>query len=329
MAFYERYLKSLPRLRKAGYVFAGKRKHSAVKVCLWARRSLCGRGSCYKQRFYGIQSHRCLQMTPAMPSCNQRCAFCWRDTRLFSREWPLDGADEPGEIIDECIRGQQLLLTGFKGNALVDPGKWAEAQDPNQAAISLDGEPTMYPKLAGLVKEFHGRGFTTFLVTNGTRPEALRLLARENALPTQLYVSLCAPDGETYEKTCLPVNPGSWEKLDETLELLPWLETRKVLRLTLVKGLNLHSPEAYAKLVKKSGVDYVECKSYMHVGFSTERLTQEHMPSHGEIRAFAAELAEHSGYEFTDEQEESRVVLLSRDAAAASKRLIRQTRRAR
>ncbi|OIO26763.1 4-demethylwyosine synthase TYW1 [Candidatus Micrarchaeota archaeon CG_4_10_14_0_2_um_filter_60_11] len=322
MDFYERYLQSLPRLRKAGYAFVGNRKHSAVKVCLWARRALCGKGSCYKQKFYGIKSHRCLQMTPAMPSCNQRCLFCWRDTSLFSEAWPLDGADEPSEIIDGAVAAQRLLLIGFKGNASADRQKWLEAQEPNQAAISLDGEPTMYPKLAELIREFHRRGFTTFLVTNGTRPEALRHLAAEDALPTQLYVSLCAPDEETYEKTNLPVGDDNWTKLNETLMLLPSLATRKVLRLTLVKGLNFHSPERYAKLVKVSGVDYVECKSYMNVGFSTQRLTQAHMPSHDEIRAFAAELAGNAGYEFTDEQVESRVVLLSRDAEAARNRFI-------
>ncbi|TDA33071.1 MAG: 4-demethylwyosine synthase TYW1, partial [Hadesarchaea archaeon] len=36
---------------RQGYRLVGR--NSAVKVCLWTRRSLLGRGECYKARFYG------------------------------------------------------------------------------------------------------------------------------------------------------------------------------------------------------------------------------------------------------------------------------------
>lgn len=324
MSFKKRYSEALPRLRKAGYVFAGPNEHSAVKVCLWARRALKNEGSCYKQKFYGINSHRCLQMTPAMPACDQRCVFCWRDTSLFSNDWPEEIiVDEPARIIEDCVQGQRKLLTGFKGNEKADKQKWLEAQEPNQAAISLDGEPAMYPLLSGLVAEFHSRGFTTFIVTNGTRPEALRKLAAEGNLPTQLYVSLCAPDEDTYDKTSLPVSPDNWRLLNETLALLPSLDTRKAIRITLVKGLNDSNPEAYARLIKKSQADFVECKSYMAVGYSRERLGPDYMLSHDEVRAFAKALAEASGYLVADEQVESRVVLLCQDEEALANRIIR------
>ncbi|MFA4945985.1 MAG: 4-demethylwyosine synthase TYW1 [Candidatus Micrarchaeia archaeon] len=324
--FAERYAAAKPRLERAGYCFAGD--HSAVKVCLWAKRALLGNGSCYKQRFYGIESHRCLQMTPAMPACNQRCVFCWRDTTLFSEGWPASfAADEPGKIIDDCVAGQRKLLTGFKGNAKADKGKWLEAQEPNQAAISLDGEPTLYPRLPELIREFRARGYTTFLVTNGTRPDVLRRLADEDALPTQLYVSLCAPTRDVYEKINLPVSPDNWDKLNETLTLLPSLETRKALRLTLVKGLNAFDPAGYARLCRIAKPDFVECKSYMHVGYSLARLGAEAMLSHDEVRAFAREFADASGYLVTDEQPESRVVLLCRDADAAANRVIKRLRK--
>ncbi|HDM36274.1 MAG TPA: 4-demethylwyosine synthase TYW1, partial [Candidatus Syntrophoarchaeum butanivorans] len=32
---------------------------------------------CYKGRFYGVASHRCIQMTPTI-LCNQACIHCWR-----------------------------------------------------------------------------------------------------------------------------------------------------------------------------------------------------------------------------------------------------------
>jgi len=283
---------------------------------------LLGKGFCYKQKFYGINCHQCMQMTPAMPFCTQRCLFCWRDTRLFSTEW-VGKADEPSEVIDGCIAGQKLLLTGFPGNDKADQRKVKEAFSPKHAAISLDGEPTLYPMLPELIKEFHERGFTTFLVTNGSTPEVLERLAEEKALPTQLYVSTCAFDEASFKKTLAPQLKDGWTRLNKTLELLPSLNTRKVMRLTLVKNLNFAKPEAYAKLVEKAEPDFVEAKSYMNVGYSTTRLSQAHMPTHAEIMAFASELAGEAGFIVSDDAVESRVALLSKDGEAERNRLLK------
>jgi len=292
------------RLRKAGYVIVGS--HSAAKVCLWTKRALLDRGFCYKQKFYGISSHRCLQMTPTLPFCTQRCLFCWRDTRLFSTKWEGE-ADEPAGIIDGCVDAQRLLLNGFKGNPDINLAKFKEAQNPNQAAISLDGEPTLYPQIGEMIAEFKRRDFTTFLVTNGTNPKTLASLP---VLPTNLYVSSCAPDEATYKKVCAPTIRNGWKRLNETLALFPSIKTRKVMRLTLVRGLNLKDADGYAKLIAKAEPDFVEAKAYMALGASRLRLGPDYMPTHEEIRAFAKELADASGYKYKDEQTESRVVLL-------------------
>jgi tRNA wybutosine-synthesizing protein 1 len=312
------------RLRKAGYILVGERKHSAVKICLWTKRALRGEGFCYKQRFYGIRSHRCLQFTPALPYCSLRCAFCWRDSRLFKPKW-TGGTDEPGEVIDQAIEGQRKLLNGFPGNPKAIKTLWVEAQDPKHAAISLDGEPTLYEKLPELIKEFHKRGFTTFLVTNGTRPEMLERLESERALPTQLYVSACAFDEASYKCTLAPVEKNAWRKLGETLDLLPELgkKTRTVMRLTLVRELNFPFAREYAQLVEKAQPWFVEPKAFMNVGASIYRLKQANMPSHSEIMGFSKELAEETGYVVSDEQPESRVALLCRDAKVAENRFIR------
>jgi tRNA wybutosine-synthesizing protein 1 len=50
----------------------------------------------------------------------------------------------------------------------------------------------------------------------------------------------------------------------------------------------------------------------MHIGFSNLRLSYERMPDHKEIRDFAMQLAEKTGYKIIDESVESRVVLLSK-----------------
>ena len=217
--------------------------------------------------------------------------------------------DEPEEIVDGLIDAQRRLLSGFGGLVGVDKKKLAESKKPNQAAISLSGEPTIYPKLSGLLEELHRRCFTTFLVSNGTEPDALQAL---DPLPSQLYVSLVSSDELMYERVCNPVISRGWEKIMDTLELFPSLDTRKVVRLTLVKGLNMSDVSGYARLIKKACPDHIEAKAFMFLGGSRQRLTQENMPSHAEIKEFSERLSEETGYAITNEKEDSRVVLLTR-----------------
>ncbi len=289
-------------LKKQGYSLAGR--HSAVKTCLWLGRSIKDEGECYKAKFYGITSHRCLQMTPTL-LCNQRCLHCWRPTEV---DVPMPcGWDSPVEIVGSSIAAQRKLISGFGGSA--PRHRWEEANEPGHAAISLSGEPTLYPYLPELVEEFKKRGISTFVVSNGTVPEMMGKLT-----PSQLYMSLDAPDENTYEKVCLPRVPGLWEKINKSLEVLGRRDdVRKDIRITLIKGLNMFDPEGYAELIKKANPDYVEVKAYMHLGFSRNRLSRECMPSHPEVMEFARELAGHLGYKVADDVELSRIVVLSRD----------------
>jgi len=288
--------------------------HSAVKRCRWLHETLVNDRPCYKQKFYGIKTHRCVQMTPTVHSCNMHCRFCWRVHSGDKQDLKWDETnvttwDEPEQIVEGCINAQLKILTGYKGNPKTDRWKLREASNPGHAAISLTGEPTLYPHLGELIRIFHRRGFTTFLVSNGTLPEALTKMSEE---PTQLYVSLCAYDEQSFLKTCRPQFAEAWTKLNETLSLLLSFRCPTVLRLTLVRHLNIKHPELYARLIEKANPTYIEPKAYMHVGFSRLRLGFENMPSHEEIRAFGEKLASESGYNILDEAPDSRVVLLSR-----------------
>jgi tRNA wybutosine-synthesizing protein 1 len=301
----------LSELERAGYRFVGRNKHSAVKVCHWTRKSLLGRGVCYKEQFYsqelGVRSHRCLQLTPSLPFCDHRCVFCWRNTKVTHSDW-VGEVDEPDVILEEAILAQRKLLSGFGGNPDVDKRKFKEAQEPKHCAISLAGEPTLYPKINEFIEECSKRGMTSFLVTNGMHPEILEHLVE----PTQLYISVVAPDPETYKTICQPHLRNGWTRLNNSLEFMPSFKCRKVIRLTLVKGLNLKDAPGYAKLVEKAESDFVEAKAYMHVGFARARLNMRNMPLHQDIRAFAEELAQETGYSILDESEPSRVLLLKR-----------------
>lgn len=252
-------------------------------------------------------------MTPTLFYCTQRCLFCWRaqsgDLEVRWDETKLPNWDSPEEIVEASIKAQLSILSGYKANPKTDPQKLKEALAPRHAAISLTGEPTLYTQIGELIHTYHKRGFTTFLVSNGTMPTAIAELSEE---PSQLYISTCAPDEETFMKICRPQVHRAWEKLNQTLALLPSLKCPTVIRMTLVKGLNMKNVEGYAKIVNEANPTYVEPKAYMHVGFSRRRIGFESMPSHTEIREFAQRLADETDYNIIDESEESRVVLLSK-----------------
>lgn len=298
-------------LKKQKYHLVGT--HSAVKRCRWLYESLVHNRNCYKQRFYGIKSHQCLQMTPSVFHCTLHCVFCWRaqsgDHNLSWNESRMPEWDDPEYIIEGCIREQKRILSGYKANSKADQEKCLEALTPRHAAISLAGEPTLYPNLNGLIKNFHGRGFTTFLVSNGTVPETLSSLGEE---PTQLYISVSAFDKTTFSQVCRPHVSDAWKKINETLDLLPSFKCPTVIRLTLARHVNLKHPELYAQLIRKADPTYLEPKAYMHVGFSRLRLGYGNTPTHSEIRDFATQLANELGYNILDEYADSRVVLLSR-----------------
>ncbi|MCW4047084.1 MAG: 4-demethylwyosine synthase TYW1 [Candidatus Bathyarchaeota archaeon] len=301
----------LQALKKQKYHLVGK--HSAVKKCKWLHEALVHGRPCYKQKFYGIKSHQCIQMTPALFYCTQQCLFCWRaqsgDLQVMWNEMQLPDWDSVEEIVSGSLRAQDRILSGYMGNPEVDWQKLTEALRPRHVAISLTGEPTLYENLGELIRAFHQKGFTTFLVSNGTMPSKLAELSEE---PTQLYISVCAPDEKAFKRVCRPQLPSAWAKLRETLGFLPSFRCPTVIRMTLVKGHNMEPVDGYAELVEKANPTYIEAKAYMHVGFSTLRLRFEDMPEHDEVCAFAERLAELTGYGIIDESIESRVVLLSK-----------------
>lgn len=292
-------------LEKQGHRIVGA--HSAVKVCHWTKERLLRDRACYKSKFYGIDSHRCLQMTPSVAWCQHRCIFCWRPIEhTLGSEFDF-AADEPDFIVDESMKKQRTLLGGYMGNEKADKLEVKEAWEPKHAAISLAGEPTTYPYIDELINGFHKRGLTTFLVTNGQNPDAL-----ENVNPTQLYISLIAYDKELYRRINNPQLRDGWERLNRSIEIFSQKRTRKVVRITLVRGYNLEHPQRFAKLIRKANPDFIEPKGYVHVGYSRKRLERSDMPSFEEVHRFSEILGRETGYNVKDYSKDSKVVLLSK-----------------
>ncbi|MCX8158993.1 MAG: 4-demethylwyosine synthase TYW1 [Candidatus Pacearchaeota archaeon] len=295
------------RMYLQGYRFVGK--HSAIKICEWTKKALRGENFCFKQKFYGIQSHRCVQMSPAAFFCDFNCLHCWRSLNFTlppkNFKW-----DSPEFIYKESINAFKKAIAGFKGNPKVKKEIFFEADSPNLFAISLSGEPTIYPRLPEFIDLIKSKNKKVFLVTNGAHPDMIKKLI--NHEPTFFYLTLPAPNKEIFQKECCPIIKDGWKKLNASLSLLKKFSCNTVIRLTLSKSSNMLFPEQYAKIIEKSNPKFVEVKAYMAVGGARTKMPYSSMPSHDEIIAFAKEIEKNSSYKIINEKQDSRVVLLSK-----------------
>jgi len=298
-------------LEKQGYKFTGK--HSSTKICHWTKSSVSGKKSCYKNKFYNIQSNQCAQMTTNM-FCSNLCDFCWRDIPT-SNNIKMDLIDDPEDIINNTIKEQLKTIMGLGGNPNNRQKKFEESKKIKHFAISLTGEPTMYPRLGELIKKLHEKNITSFLVTNGQYPKSLEKLEKENSLPTQIYLSLDAPTKEIYYNLDKPMLKDFWERFNKTLDIINRIKdkTRTVLRITSVKLRNMCNEEDYAKLIEKANPKFLEIKGFTLLGPSGEKLTLENVPSYDEVKQFAKNINKHCGYRLVDEDHSSRVILLMKE----------------
>lgn len=301
------------KLLKAKY---GVYNHSAVELCHWTKKSFADEGNCYKHKFYGISTHRCMEMTPTAMNCENRCVYCWRPTEFYDTlQMPSHLVDEPDVIVNNLIKERERLLSGFYGNQKNDKKKLDESLLPTHYAISLSGEPTMYPKLPQLIKYLKSLKATRsiFLVTNGQEPAMLRRLDDEDALPTQLYLSTNATNRKMFHLINRPRHKDAWERWCESLEFLANARTRTVLRMTMIRGYNeeISNAEDFAQIVSRANPHFVEIKSYMHIGMSVQRLEKNNMLEMNEIRTFVDYLVNKlPSFFIMDESEISRIVVL-------------------
>ena len=305
------------RLQKAKY---GVYNHSAVELCHWTRKSFANEGNCYKHKFYGISTHQCMEMTPAAMNCENRCIYCWRPTEFYDTlEMPEELVDEPDVIVEQLMAERKKLINGYYGNTKNDKRKLDESLLPAHYAISLSGEPTMYPKLPKLIKYLKSLKATKsiFLVTNGQEPDMLRRLVAENGLPTQIYLSTNASNKKMFHQINRPLHKDAWERWWESLCFLATVNTRTVLRMTLIRGYNdsKNFVGEFGEMMAKGNPHFIELKSYMHIGMSNQRLEQDHMLEMQEVRDFAVQLCEKmSSFKMMDESEVSRIVVLQNQA---------------
>jgi tRNA wybutosine-synthesizing protein 1 len=194
----------------------------------------------------------------------------------------------------------------------------SEAMIPNHAAISLDGEPLLYPKMSDLVQEFKNRSMTTFIVTNGTLPERIMEL---NPLPSQLYITLPAPNEQIYKKICRPMIKNGWNKINESLELINSLSCRTLIRLTAVKNININEQylNEYFELIKKANPNFFEIKGFtlqakallIKERLKSEETLQHYFPDFTFLEDLALKFQEMSGFPLIYKNQASRDFLFA------------------
>lgn len=294
-------------LEKQGYKLIGS--HSGVKLCRWTKSMMRGRGGCYKHTFYGIESHRCMETTPSL-ACANKCVFCWRHhTNPVGTEWRWK-MDDAEFVLKGALQNHKGLIKQFKGVPGVQSERFSEAMTPKHCALSLVGEPIMYPKISKFIDLLHDEGISTFLVTNAQFPDAIRELSPV----TQLYVSVDASTKESLKKIDRPLFRDFWDRFLDSLDALSEKCQRTVYRLTLVKALNTDELDSYAKLVSRGKPDFIEVKGVTYCGESkASNLTMENVPWHTEVVNFVQELVDRldGDYEIASEHEHSNCVLVA------------------
>ncbi|KAK5939381.1 Fe-S oxidoreductase [Knufia obscura] len=276
-------------LTKQGYTIVGT--HSGVKICRWTKSALRGRGSCYKNSFYGIASHLCMETTPSL-SCSNKCVFCWRHgTNPVSTTWRWE-VDDPQLIFDGAKEGHYKKIKMMRGVPGVRAERFEEAMRIRHCALSLVGEPIFYPRINEFLGLLHGEQISSFLVCNAQHPQQLQDLDRV----TQLYVSIDASNKESLRKIDRPLHRDFWERFNSCLDILreKRFVQRTVFRLTLVKGFNVEDEaEGYADLVAKGLPCFVEVKGVTYCGTTSAAgagLTMQNVPFYEEVVEFVTAL---------------------------------------
>lgn len=287
--------------------------HSAVKLCRWQKSMLRCRGGCYKWTMYGIASHRCMEATPNL-SCANNCVFCWRlnsNPTATSWRW-LE--DKPEDIVEGMISTHRELIQNVRGMPGVSSEKLAEAFDPCHCALSLVGEPIMYPQVNSFLQLLHKKRISTFLVTNGQFPDAIPRLTGV----TQLYLSIDAPNSHVMKLLDRPAFPDFWDRFQQSVKHMGNRRERTVFRLTLIDGYNMSDEDIkeYVALIELGKPDFIELKRLTPAfqGHASKLLRMKNVPSWEGVKEFSKKLSASTGsqYVLSSLHEHSGCVLLSK-----------------
>ncbi len=222
-------------------------------------------------------------------------------------KWKMDPAEM---IFETALKLHYSMINEFKGVPDVKPDRLKEAFEVKHCALSLVGEPIMYPKINKFVDLLHSKSISTFLVTNAQFPDAITSLKPV----TQLYVSVDAPTKESLKRIDRPLFKDYWQRYLDSLKAIGEKQQRTVYRLTLVKGWNTNDVGEYAKLIELGKPDFIEIKGVTYCGESNaSELTMQNVPWYAETINFVDSLQKYlpNEYELACEHEHSNCVLIA------------------
>jgi tRNA wybutosine-synthesizing protein 1 len=130
--------------------------------------------------------------------------------------------DDAVTLVNAAITEHKGMIKQMKGVPGVLPERLAEGMDPKHCALSLVGEPIMYPEIDAFVSLLHEKKISTFLVTNAQFPDAI------TDLPpiTQLYVSVDAATPETLKAIDRPLFGDYWVRSRDSVTIFTFTSAR-------------------------------------------------------------------------------------------------------
>jgi len=217
--------------------------------------------------------------------------------------------DPPDQIIDKAIENHHQMIKQMKGVPGVKPERFAEGFRIRHCALSLVGEPIIYPEINKFVGILHSKGISSFMVTNAQFPEKIAALSPV----TQLYISVDAATPESLKAIDRPLFKDYWERFIGSIDALSKKGQRTVFRLTLVKGWNMDEIKNYVGLIERGKPDFVEIKGVTYCGGKRPIIGMKNVPWHQEVIEFSSEVGRQLGgeYEIASEHEHSCCVLLA------------------
>ncbi|CAI2183510.1 11497_t:CDS:10 [Funneliformis geosporum] len=275
-------------LTKQGYKVVGS--HSGVKICRWTKSVI---GVLKQHQVWPVQTN-VFSVGDIIPTPLE---FIWK-------------VDPPEMIFSECLDNHYKMIKQMKGVPGIRADRFQEAFNVRHCALSLVGEPILYPHINEFVKLLHDKHISSFLVCNAQHPSRLRALDKV----TQLYVSVDASTKESLKKIDRPLFKDFWERFLECLDILSQKGQRTVYRLTLVKDYNTEEIANYVELVGRGKPDFIEVKGVTYCGYGgASKLTMANVPYHSEVISFVDQLNKNLGetYEVAAEHSHSCSILIA------------------
>lgn len=90
----------------------------------------------------------------------------------MGKEWKWK-IDDPEELFKAAIKNHQQMIKQMKGVPGVDPKRYEEAFTVRHCALSLVGEPIIYPYINNYIDLLHSHNISSFMVTNAQFPDKI------------------------------------------------------------------------------------------------------------------------------------------------------------